>query len=81
VTAAWGREGTRWSAGLSGGAGVQQVDTAQVQSQWHADARLARRIGAHWQLEAFAGKSTSAAASAVGAYAYSTASLTLRRAF
>jgi len=81
VTAAWGREGTRWSAGLSGGAGIQQVDTAQVQSQWHADARLARRIGARWQVEGFAGKSTSAAASAVGAYAYTTGSLTFRRAF
>ncbi len=80
ATATWGREGTRWNAGLSGGLGVQRVDAA-AQSQWHADARLARRIGAHWQLEAFAGKSTSAAASAVGAYAYSTASLTLRRAF
>ena len=81
ATAAWGREGTRWSAGFSGGLGAQRVETATVQSQWHADARIARRVGAHWQLEAFAGKSTSAAASAVGAYAYATASLTLRRAF
>lgn len=80
-TLTWGQEGPRWSSGLSAGYGTQQIDSSAVQSQWHADARIARRIGAHWQLEAFAGKSTSAAASAVGAYAYSTASLTLRRAF
>ncbi len=81
ATVAWAREGTRWSSGLSGGLGTQRIESRALQSQWHADVRVARRIATRWQVELFAGKSTSAAASAVGAYDYTTAALTLRRAF
>jgi hypothetical protein len=57
------------------------VDTLDVQDQWHADARVARTWATDWQVELRGGRSTSAAASAVGAYSYSTLGLSLRRTF
>ena len=81
VTGGWAHEGPRWSLGLGGGVGAQRVDTAAVQDQWHLDARAARAWGDGWSLELRGGRSTSAAASAVGAYAYSTLGLSLRRTF
>ena len=81
ATAGWARETATWSAALSGGLGLQQIDTLASQDQWHLDGRLARQWGRTWALELVGGRSTSAAASAVGAYAYTTLGLTLRRAF
>lgn len=81
VTAGWSREGARWSAGLAGGVGAQRIDTASTQSQWHLDGQVARQWDTRWALELNGGRSTSAAASAVGSYAYSTLSLSLRRTF
>lgn len=81
VTGGWAHEGPRWSLGLGGGYGAQRVDTLAVQDQWHLDARAARAWGDGWSLELRGGRSTSAAASAVGAYAYSTLGLSLRRTF
>ncbi|MCC6782900.1 MAG: tetratricopeptide repeat protein [Planctomycetes bacterium] len=81
VTAGWSYEDPRWSLGFGGGYGAQRVDTLDVQDQWHADARLARTWASNWQVELRGGRSTSAAASAVGAYSYSTLGLSLRRTF
>lgn len=81
VTAGWTHEDPRWSLGLGGGFGAQRVDTLAVQDQWHADARVARTWATDWQVELRGGRSTSAAASAVGAYSYSTLGLSLRRTF
>lgn len=81
VTAGWNRESPRWSVGLGGGFGAQRVDTLATQDQWHADLRVARIWAAGWQVELHGGRSTSLAASAVGAYQYSTLGITLRRTF
>lgn len=81
VTGAWTHESPTWSIGMGGGFGAQRVDTLAVQDQWHLDARLARTWARDWQLELHGGRSTSAAASAVGAYAYSTLGVTVRRTF
>ncbi len=81
VTAGWTRETPRWSVGVGGGYGAQRVDTLATQDQWHADARVARTWAAGWQVELHGGRSTSAAASAVGAYQYSTMGLSVRRTF
>ena len=71
LSAGWARESASWSASVSGGYGVQRVDGGlPVQSQWHLDARATRHLGGPLSLEAFGGRSTSAAASAVGAYRY-----------
>ena len=77
----WTHEGPRWTLALGGGVGLQKVDTLAVQDQWHAEARLARQWTNGWGVELHGGHSTSAAASAVGAYAYSTAGLSVRRSF
>lgn len=81
LTGAWAHESPRWSIGMGGGFGAQRVDTLAVQDQWHLDARIARTWASTWQVELHGGRSTSAAASAVGAYAYSTLGVTVRRTF
>jgi len=81
AAAGWARGTGTWSAGLSGGLGLQRVDTLATQNQWHVDGRLSRQWGSAWALELVGGRSTSAAASAVGAYSYTTLGLTLRRSF
>lgn len=81
ATVQYVREGARWTVAASGGYGAQRVDTLDVQAQWHADARVGRRVGANWTVELFAARSNSAAASAVGAYEYATGGLTVRRSF
>ncbi len=79
ATAGWSRETPAWSAGISGGYGRQRVTSGQpIQEQWHLDARAAVRLSATLRLELFGGRSTSAAASAVGAYRYDLLGLTLR---
>lgn len=77
----WTHEGPRWTIAIGGGVGLQKVDTLAVQDQWHAEARLSRQWTNGWGVELHGGHSTSAAASAVGAYAYSTAGLSIRRTF
>ena len=87
ATGGWTHDTPRWSAGLGAGLGGQRVGTRATQSQWHADARLERKWTARWSLEARAARSNSLAAtagsvsSAVGAYAYSTLGLSVRRSF
>ena len=81
ATAGWAREGTRWSGALSGGLGLQKIDSLATQGQWHLDGRISRQWGPTWAVELVGGTSTSAAASAVGAYDYTTLGLTLRRIF
>jgi tetratricopeptide (TPR) repeat protein len=71
LAAGWGRETPTWSASLSGGYGRQRVERdLPTQEQWHLDARATRQITTLVSLEVFGGRSTSAAASAVGAYRY-----------
>jgi len=81
ATMQWVHEGPRWTTAMSGGYGAQRVDTLDLQSQWHADARIGRQVGTRWTVELFAARSNSAAASAVGAYEYATGGLTVRRSF
>ncbi len=81
VTAGWAREGAAWSFAFGGGYGAQRVDTLATQDQWHVDAVTARQWTNGWSVELHGGRSNSAAASAVGAYAYSTLGLSLRRTF
>lgn len=70
-TAGWSRESVKWNAGLSGGLGGQVVDRGLPQQvQWHLDARASYQILSTVAVEAFGASSTSAAASAVGAYRY-----------
>jgi hypothetical protein len=49
-----------------------------TQGQWHLDARLARRFARGASVDVFGGTSTSAAASAVGAFRYETAGVSAR---
>lgn len=71
LTTSWNRETPRWTAGVSGGVGQQVVDRGlPSQLQWHVDARVSRQIVPGLAIEAFGASSTSAAASAVGAYRY-----------
>ena len=81
LTAGWAHESATWSGALNGGYGAQRVDTLAAQAQWHLDSRVGRQWGSRWTAELVGGRSTSAAASAVGAYAYTTLGLTVRRAF
>jgi tetratricopeptide (TPR) repeat protein len=71
ATAVWAHEQAAWSASVSGGLGGQRVNPDRpIQTQWHAEARLTRRLTRALSVEAFGGRNTSAAASAVGAYRY-----------
>jgi hypothetical protein len=69
----------RFEGRLSGGFGAQQVgEDGDTQSEWHAEARIARRWAASNEVALSGGVSTSAAASTTGAYRYYTAALTVR---
>ncbi len=69
----------RWEAKLSGGVGAQQVARqGRAQSEWHAEARLARRWATIDELALSGGFSTSAVSSTTGAFRYYTAALSLR---
>jgi tetratricopeptide (TPR) repeat protein len=81
LAAGWAHAGPRWTAGLDAGYGRQRIDTLATQDQWHLNARAGRQWGTRWAVELVGGRSTSAAASAVGAYAYTTLGLQLRRTF
>ena len=71
VGGGWAHDSPIWGALVSGGVGVQRIDTGlPMQSQWHLDARVRRQITPRVDVEAFGARSTSAAASAVGAYQY-----------
>lgn len=73
----YGRE--RWEAKLSGGLGAQQVGkNGRAQSEWHAEARLARRWATINEAALSGGFSTSAVSSTTGAFRYYTAALTVR---
>lgn len=69
----------RYEGRLSGGFGAQQIDDGgETQSEWHAEARIARRWAVINELALSGGVSNSAAASTTGAFRYYTAALTLR---
>ncbi len=69
----------RWEAKLSGGLGAQQVTKAgRAQSEWHAEARVARRWATINEVALSGGFSNSAVSSTTGAFRYYTTSLTLR---
>jgi hypothetical protein len=81
ATAGWNHESTEWTAFLGGGYGGQKVDTAAVQTQWHVDARASRRVARRWWIDVSGGTTTSAAATAIGAYRYNVVTIGLRRLF
>jgi tetratricopeptide (TPR) repeat protein len=69
----------KWEGRLSGGLGVQQVGSAgSGQSQWHLEARVARRWAVLDEVALSGGISNSAESSTTGAFRYYTAALSLR---
>ena len=69
----------RWEAKLSGGLGAQQVGkNGRAQSEWHAEARVARRWATINEVALSGGFSTSAVSSTTGAFRYYTAGLSMR---
>jgi tetratricopeptide (TPR) repeat protein len=75
----WNHYATRWSLGVSGGAGIQSLGPADpTQAQWHFDGRAGLHVTGSVQLGVFGGVSTSAAASAVGAFRFRTSGASVR---
>jgi tetratricopeptide (TPR) repeat protein len=71
--------GGPWGGRVGGGLGIQQVGrAAAIQSEWHAEGRLAYRWAVVDQIELSAGASNSAASSTSGAYQYFASALTVR---
>ncbi len=72
--------GTRgWAVRLSGGLGAQQIGPgARAQSEWHTEARAARRWSVDNEVALSAGVSNSAESSTTGAFRYYTAALAVR---
>ncbi|HSB54840.1 MAG TPA: tetratricopeptide repeat protein [Gemmatimonadales bacterium] len=69
----------RWVMRLSGGFGAQQIGQgASAQSEWHAEARGARRWSVDNEVALSGGISNSAESSTTGAFRYYTAALTVR---
>ncbi len=80
--ASWEHTTARWAIGVSGGGGVQRLGPGDpTQGQWHLDARIGRRLAHGAAIDAFAGTSTSAAASAAGAFRYETFGVSARLPF
>jgi len=74
--------GPRWGGRLGAGLGIQQVGRdGAIQSEWHAEGRLAYRWAVVDQVELSAGASNSAASSTSGAYQYFASALTARFGF
>lgn len=77
--AGWQLATPRWEARVSGGVGVQQIfRDADAQAAWHAEARLARRLGDLNAVEVFGGVTNSVVTSTTGAYRFRTAGLRVR---
>lgn len=69
----------RWEAKLSGGLGAQQVGrSGRAQSEWHAEARVARRWSVSNEVALSGGFSNSAVSSTTGAFRYYTGALSVR---
>jgi tetratricopeptide (TPR) repeat protein len=69
----WEHEGKGWNGSIGGGVGSQKIDTGKPwQSEYHAEGKIARTWRSGSSLGLTGGLSTSAAASAVGAFRYST---------
>ncbi len=69
----------KWESRLSAGLGLQQVGKdATAQSEWHAEARLARRFGTINEVAFGVGISNSAVSSTTGAFRYYSAQLSAR---
>jgi tetratricopeptide (TPR) repeat protein len=69
----------QWEGKLSAGVGAQQVGkSGRAQSEWHAEARVARRWATINEVALSGGFSTSAVSSTTGAFRYYTAALSLR---
>jgi len=79
VRGAWTWAVRKWESRLSGGLGLQQVGRdASAQSQWHAEARLARRFGTINEVAVGAGISNSLVSSTTGAFRYYSAQISAR---
>jgi hypothetical protein len=69
----------KWESRLSAGLGLQQVGIgATAQSEWHAEARVARRFGTINEVALGAGLSNSAVSSTTGAFRYYSAQISAR---
>ena len=69
----------RWEARVSGGLGVQQIDTgSSLQGEWHLEGRIARQFRLVDEIALSGGLTNSAASSTTGAYRFYTAALTAR---
>ena len=69
----------RWEARVSGGLGVQQIDTGtSLQGEWHLEGRIARQFRLVDEIALSGGLTNSAASSTTGAYRFYTAALTAR---
>jgi tetratricopeptide (TPR) repeat protein len=78
----WEREEGEWTGSLDGGLGLQQVDPSKPwQNAYHTEAQIAHRWTNGNSVAFSAGISTSAAASAVGAFRYRTAGLSAKLAW
>ncbi len=68
-----------WAARLSAGVGAQQIGIgADAQSEWHAEARIARRWATINEVALSGGLTNSAVSSTTGAFRYYTMALSLR---
>jgi hypothetical protein len=77
--ASWEYVRAPWSTGISAGAGAQQLGPHNpAQGQWHGDGRVGYHFASGAAVDVFGGASTSAAASAVGAFRYETGGVTIR---
>jgi len=80
ITADWSIDRGPWVAAAGAGAGTQQIGTGVVQDLWRGELRVVRRLG-RTEVEGAMLHANSAAASLVGAYAYTAGGLTIRRRF
>jgi tetratricopeptide (TPR) repeat protein len=77
--AGYNLDSPRWDGRFSGGLGAQQVgERGKAQSEWHLEARLARRWGVGNRIEVFGLVTNSAVSSTTGAFRYRSAGVLLR---
>lgn len=77
--AGYNLDSRRWEGRFGGGLGAQQIgERGEAQSEWHLEARLARRWGVGNRIEAFGLITNSAVSSTTGAFRYRSAGVLVR---
>jgi tetratricopeptide (TPR) repeat protein len=77
--AGYNLESGQWDGRFIGGLGAQQIGKrGEAQSEWHLEARLARRWGVGNRIEAFGLVTNSAVSSTTGAFRYRSAGVVVR---